>query len=58
MENLKITKISKYKIQISSSKYKPTSFMDVKWIKKDIMMHPPINILINLNNIIKKHVRL
>jgi hypothetical protein len=35
-----------------------TSFIDVEWIKKYIMMHPPINILINFNNFIKKHVRL
>jgi hypothetical protein len=33
---------------------KNTSFIDVKWIQKDITMHPPMNILINFNDFIKK----
>jgi hypothetical protein len=34
------------------------SLTDVEWIQKNIMMHPPINILVNFNNFIEKHVNL
>ncbi len=33
---------------------KDTSLIDVEWIQKDIIMHPPLNILINFNDFIKK----
>jgi len=33
---------------------KNTSFTEPKWIQKDVTMHPPINVLVNFNNFIKK----
>jgi hypothetical protein len=37
---------------------KNIALTDVEWIQKHITMHPPINILINFNDFIKKHVNL
>jgi len=49
--------IKKYpKLRIVNGKIgyiKNISLTNVKWIQKDIMMHPPINILVNFNNFIK-----
>ncbi len=33
---------------------KNISLTNVKWIKKDVIMCPPINILVNFNEFIKK----
>jgi len=37
---------------------KNTSFTEPKWIQKDVTMHPPINVLVNFNNFIKKNIKL
>jgi hypothetical protein len=37
---------------------KNIALTNVEWIQKQITMHPTINILINFNDFIKKHVNL
>jgi hypothetical protein len=34
------------------------SLIDSKWIHKNVTMHPPINVLINFNDFIKKNIKL
>jgi len=55
MENLYF----KLKIVNGSIGYiKNISFVDFKWIQKDIIMHRPINVLINFNDFIEKNIKL
>jgi ATP-dependent exoDNAse (exonuclease V) alpha subunit len=37
---------------------KNISFIDFKWIQKDITMHPPINVLVNFNDFIENNIKL
>jgi hypothetical protein len=34
------------------------SFTNSEWIQKDVTMHPPINVLVNFNDFIEKHIKL
>jgi hypothetical protein len=34
------------------------SLIDFEWIQKDVTMHPPINVLVNFNDFIKKNIKL
>jgi hypothetical protein len=35
-----------------------TSFTNLKWIHKDVIVHPPINVLINFNDFIENNINL
>jgi hypothetical protein len=37
---------------------KNISLIDSEWIRKNITMHPPINVLININDFIEKNIKL
>jgi len=37
---------------------KNISLIDLKWIQKDITMHPLVNILVNFNDFIEKNIKL
>jgi len=37
---------------------KNISLVDFKWIQKDIIMHRPINVLVNFHDFIEKNIKL
>jgi hypothetical protein len=42
-----------------SIKYiKNISLIDLEWIQKDVTMHSPVNVLVNLNDFIEKNIKL